>query len=109
MGARIALFNRRIVSGEPVADIDVTYAELVATEVGPADVPRMVDELPLFALAAGMARGVSRVRGARRAAPQGDGSDRDGGRSASCARRPRRGDHRRLSRPRGADEPEVGR
>ena len=64
MGARISLFNRRTVSGEPVADIDVAHAELVATEVGPADVPRMVDELPLFALAAGMARGVSRVRGA---------------------------------------------
>jgi 3-phosphoshikimate 1-carboxyvinyltransferase len=64
MGARIALFNRRTLSGEPVADIDVSHAELVATEITPADVPRMVDELPLFALAAGMARGVSRVRGA---------------------------------------------
>ncbi len=64
MGARIALFNRRTVSGEPVADIDVAYAELVATEIGPPDVPRMVDELPLFCLAASMARGVSRVRGA---------------------------------------------
>ena len=64
MGARIALYNRRLVSGEPVADVEVTYAELVATEVGPRDVPRMIDELPLFALAAGMARGVSNVRGA---------------------------------------------
>ncbi len=64
MGARVALYNRRLVSGEPVADVEVTYAELVATEVGPRDVPRMIDELPLFALAAGMARGVSNVRGA---------------------------------------------
>jgi 3-phosphoshikimate 1-carboxyvinyltransferase len=64
MGARIAVFNRRTVSGEPVADLEVTHAELVATEVGPADVPRMIDELPLFALAAGMARGASRIRGA---------------------------------------------
>ena len=53
MGARIAPYNRRTVSGEPVADIEVKHAELVATEVGPRDVPRMIDELPLFALAAG--------------------------------------------------------
>jgi 3-phosphoshikimate 1-carboxyvinyltransferase len=64
MGARISLFNRRVASGEPVADIEVAHAELVATEIGPSEVPRMVDELPLFCLAAAMARGTSRVRGA---------------------------------------------
>lgn len=64
MGARIALFNRRLQSGEPVADIDVRHAELVATEIVPAEVPGMIDELPLFALAAAMARGTSVVTGA---------------------------------------------
>jgi 3-phosphoshikimate 1-carboxyvinyltransferase len=64
MGGRIAVFNRRAVAGEPVADLEVTHAELVATEVEPAEVPRLVDELPLFALAASMAHGDSRVRGA---------------------------------------------
>jgi 3-phosphoshikimate 1-carboxyvinyltransferase len=64
MGARISVFNRRTQSGEPVADIGVTHAELTATEIVPAEVPRMIDELPLFALAASMARGTSRVRGA---------------------------------------------
>jgi 3-phosphoshikimate 1-carboxyvinyltransferase len=64
MGARISLFNRRLHSGEPVADIDVRHAELVATEIVPAEVPGMIDELPLFALAAAMARGTSVVRGA---------------------------------------------
>jgi 3-phosphoshikimate 1-carboxyvinyltransferase len=64
MGARISMFNRRLQSGEPVADLGVTHAELVATEVVPAEVPRMIDELPLFVLAASMARGTSRVRGA---------------------------------------------
>jgi 3-phosphoshikimate 1-carboxyvinyltransferase len=65
MGARIAVFNRRSAGGEPVADLEVAHAELVATEVGPAEVPLLVDELPLFALAAAMARGTSRVRGAQ--------------------------------------------
>jgi 3-phosphoshikimate 1-carboxyvinyltransferase len=65
MGARIAIFNRRMLGGEPVADLEVTHAELVAAEIAPEEVPRMVDELPLFVLAASMARGTSRVRGAQ--------------------------------------------
>ena len=64
MGAKIAHFNRRTEGGEPVADLEIGHAELVATEIGPAEVPRLVDELPLFALVAGLARGVSVVRGA---------------------------------------------
>jgi 3-phosphoshikimate 1-carboxyvinyltransferase len=64
MGARISLFNRRTVAGEPVADLEVAHAELVATEIEPREVPRLVDELPLFVLAAAMAHGTSRVRGA---------------------------------------------
>jgi 3-phosphoshikimate 1-carboxyvinyltransferase len=47
-----------------VGDLDVRSAALVATEIGPEEVPRLVDELPLFALAAAMARGQSVVRGA---------------------------------------------
>jgi 3-phosphoshikimate 1-carboxyvinyltransferase len=64
MGARVAHFNRRAEGGEPVADLEVGHADLVATEIGPDEVPRLVDELPLFALVAGMARGDSVVRGA---------------------------------------------
>ena len=65
MGARVAHFNRRMEGGEPVADLEVAHADLVATEIGPDEVPRLVDELPLFALVAGMARGESVVRGAQ--------------------------------------------
>ena len=64
MGARVAHFNRRVDGGEPVADLEIAHADLVATEVGADEVPKLVDELPLFALVAGMARGVSVVRGA---------------------------------------------
>jgi 3-phosphoshikimate 1-carboxyvinyltransferase len=65
MGARIAVLNRRRLGGEPVGDLDVRSASLVATTIEAAEVPRMVDELPLFALAAGSARGESVVSGAR--------------------------------------------
>jgi 3-phosphoshikimate 1-carboxyvinyltransferase len=65
MGGNIAVFNRRTVGGEPVADLEVRPAELVATVVRAREVPALIDELPLFALAAGMARGESVVRGGR--------------------------------------------
>jgi 3-phosphoshikimate 1-carboxyvinyltransferase len=65
MGARISLYNRGSSGGEPVADVEVEHADLVATEVEPDEVPALIDELPLFALAAAFARGESRVRGAR--------------------------------------------
>ncbi len=64
MGARVSLFNRRTVGGEPVADIEVGPAELTATDIEAGEVPLMVDELPIFALLAGVARGESTVRGA---------------------------------------------
>jgi 3-phosphoshikimate 1-carboxyvinyltransferase len=64
MGARIAVFNRRTEGGEPVGDLEIEAAELVATSIGPQEVPALVDELPLFALAAGMAHGESVVTGA---------------------------------------------
>ncbi len=64
MGARISVYRRREAGGEPVADLEVGSAELVATEIGPEEVPLLIDELPLFALVAAQARGESVVRGA---------------------------------------------
>jgi 3-phosphoshikimate 1-carboxyvinyltransferase len=64
MGARVIVFNRRKVGGELIGDLEVHSAELTATDVTEEEVPRLVDELPLFALAAGVARGVSHVTGA---------------------------------------------
>ncbi len=63
MQARVTLFNKRKLGAETVADIDVRSAALVATRVAPAEVPRMVDELPLVALLAGFARGETVIRG----------------------------------------------
>jgi 3-phosphoshikimate 1-carboxyvinyltransferase len=64
MGANIAVFNRRTVGGEPVADLEVRSAQLTATRIGADEVPRLIDELPLVALASGMARGETVVSGA---------------------------------------------
>jgi 3-phosphoshikimate 1-carboxyvinyltransferase len=64
MGANITVVARRRIGGEQAGDLDVRHAELVATEITPEEVPLLVDELPLFALAACFARGESVVRGA---------------------------------------------
>jgi 3-phosphoshikimate 1-carboxyvinyltransferase len=65
MGGRVTQFNRRAEGGEPVADLEVRSAPLTATAIGADEVPRLVDELPLFALLAACARGNSDLRGAR--------------------------------------------
>jgi 3-phosphoshikimate 1-carboxyvinyltransferase len=66
MGARITTSNRRRgPGGEPTGDVLVQSAPLVATTVRAEEVPRLIDELPLFALAAALARGDSSVEGAR--------------------------------------------
>src|SRR5439155_3437441 len=59
------VFHRRRSGGEPVGDLEIHSAELVATTVRPEEIPRLVDELPLFALAAAAARGESKVKGAQ--------------------------------------------
>ena len=64
MGARIAVYNRRQVGGEPAGDVEVRASELVGATVAAAEVPALVDELPLLALAACHARGETVVRGA---------------------------------------------
>ena len=65
MGARVSVFDRRRVGGEPVASVQVQPGELVATEIEASEVPALVDELPLVALLASHARGETRVSGAR--------------------------------------------
>jgi 3-phosphoshikimate 1-carboxyvinyltransferase len=64
MGARIAIYNRRLVGGEPAGELEIRSSELVGTSISAAEVPTLVDELPLLAVAACHARGETIVRGA---------------------------------------------
>lgn len=64
MGARITVLNRRRQGGESVGDLEVHAAELTATAIGPEEVPRLIDELPLVALAAACGHGETVIRGA---------------------------------------------
>jgi 3-phosphoshikimate 1-carboxyvinyltransferase len=64
MGAKVTIYNRREIGGEPAGDLEIRSAALVGTTVGADEVPLAIDELPLFALAAASARGDSVLRGA---------------------------------------------
>jgi len=64
MGARIAVYNRRAIGGEPAGDVEVRSSDLVGATVAAEEVPALIDELPLLALAACHARGETVVRGA---------------------------------------------
>jgi len=64
MGARIEILDSRDVAGEPVGDLRVTHGPLKAFEIGGDLIPRLVDEIPVLAVAACCAEGVSRIRDA---------------------------------------------
>jgi 3-phosphoshikimate 1-carboxyvinyltransferase len=58
------VLNQRDVAGEPVGDLRITHGPLQAFEIGADLIPRLVDEIPVLAVAACCADGVSRVSGA---------------------------------------------
>jgi 3-phosphoshikimate 1-carboxyvinyltransferase len=64
MGAAIERGNEREEGGEPIADLRVRSAALRGTEVGGAEIPLAIDELPLLALAACFAEGETTIRDA---------------------------------------------
>jgi 3-phosphoshikimate 1-carboxyvinyltransferase len=65
MGVRVGVTGKRRVAGEMVGDVEVTGThELVATRVTAAEVPSLVDELPLVALLGAFAHGETIVSGA---------------------------------------------
>lgn len=57
MGADLTYSNERIVGGEPVADITARHSNLTGIEVPPDVAPSMIDEFPVFFVAASVAQG----------------------------------------------------
>ena len=64
MGADIRIENRRSEGGEPVADLTARSSSLEATEIGGDMIPRLVDEVPVLALAACFAKGTTHIKDA---------------------------------------------
>jgi len=64
MGADIKKENERLEAGEPVADLLVRYRPLKGTEIKGSIIPRLIDEIPVLAVAAALAEGVTVIRDA---------------------------------------------
>jgi 3-phosphoshikimate 1-carboxyvinyltransferase len=64
MGGRIEMCNLREACGEPVADLKVWRSDLHGVDVPPELVPLAIDEFPVLFVAAALATGRTRVRGA---------------------------------------------
>jgi 3-phosphoshikimate 1-carboxyvinyltransferase len=64
MGAEIEREDEQEVGGEPIATLRVRSAPLRATDVGGAEIPLAIDELPLVVLAACFAEGTTTIRDA---------------------------------------------
>jgi 3-phosphoshikimate 1-carboxyvinyltransferase len=64
MGARIRLENVQEGGGEPSADLVAETSSLEGIEIGGDMIPRVIDELPVIALAACFAKGTTVIRDA---------------------------------------------
>ncbi len=65
MGARLTVHEERLEGGEPVADLTVEHGPLTGTEIRGAVIPRLIDELPVLAVAAACARGTTVIADAK--------------------------------------------
>lgn len=64
MGASIQITARPTRNGEPVGDLTIRHSALKGVDISGEQVVRMIDEFPIFAIAAAYANGTSTVRDA---------------------------------------------
>ena len=65
MGADIAILNKREHGREPVADLLVRHSALKGTVIEGAEIPTLIDELPVLAVLAAFAEGRTVIRDAQ--------------------------------------------
>ncbi|GAB4279119.1 MAG: 3-phosphoshikimate 1-carboxyvinyltransferase [Oscillatoriaceae cyanobacterium] len=64
MDADIEILEQHSVAGEPVASLRVRYSQLKATTISGDIIPRLIDEIPILAVAAAFAKGTTVVKDA---------------------------------------------
>ncbi|MFH1540690.1 MAG: 3-phosphoshikimate 1-carboxyvinyltransferase [Elusimicrobiota bacterium] len=65
MGAKILFENEREIAGEPIADIIVRPSELKSTNIEQSEIPLLIDEIPIIAVAATQSKGTTKITGAK--------------------------------------------
>ncbi len=64
MGGKITIKNSKNINGEPVADIVTKTSKLKGITIGGAMIPRLIDEIPVIAIAAAFAKGKTVIKDA---------------------------------------------
>ncbi len=64
MGADIKILNKRVLNNEPVGDIHIVGSDLRGIEISGGIIPRLIDEIPIIAVAAALAKGTTTIRNA---------------------------------------------
>ena len=64
MGARLKVENERTMNNEPVADLVIESSELTAVDIEGDLVSRLIDEVPVLAVAACVAKGTTTIKDA---------------------------------------------
>ena len=65
MGAQITVVHASSQDGEAMGDLEICGAALTGTEIFPAEVPNLIDEIPVIAVAAALASGKTVIRNAK--------------------------------------------
>ena len=63
-GARLEVRLREDQAGELAGDVTVEHSDLSGFQIGPGQVPSLIDEIPVLALLAAQSRGRTEIRGA---------------------------------------------
>lgn len=64
MGAEIKILNQKTECGEEIGDIQISYSNLKGITIEKEMIPRLIDELPVIAVAATQAEGTTIIKGA---------------------------------------------
>ncbi len=64
MGARLEVEPAAPLAAEPTGSVTAAFSDLAAVDIDSDQVPLLIDEIPVWALAAARARGTSHLRGA---------------------------------------------
>ncbi len=65
MGAKIFFENEKTINNEPIADIIVESSQLKSTIIKGSDIPRLIDEIPVIAVAATQSEGETLIMEAK--------------------------------------------
>lgn len=65
MGANIEILDKKIICGEEIGDIKISYSELKSCTIYGEIIPKLIDELPVIAVLATQAKGTTIIKDAQ--------------------------------------------